>query len=324
MTALPGQIATRTSTLFHQPISVLGFGGSLYTSLDQKDVLHDFREAIQSAFDAGINHFDTAQSYGDGQGERIFGECLGHFKRDQYILASKMLLKKSKGETIDGVKTSLKNLATDYLDLFYIHWPAGDADPRPMMEGLEECRRNGLIRGIGVSNFSVEQIDLLREAGTVDIVQLCYNLLWRKHEEDLLPYCAKHGIGIFSYSSLAQGILTGKYPKEYQPGNDDARRHSVFFRPDVWPVVHEAVSAMQQLADESGTTLVELAIKWILHQKSVLSVIVGARSSEQILRSINAASGSVADGILDRLTAISSELKTTIPDTGNIFQYYPE
>lgn len=320
----PIGIAKRASHVFQQPISVIGFGGSLYASFEQHEVLRSFSEAIQAAFDAGINHFDTAQSYGDGQGERIFGDCLSHFEREQYILASKMLLKKSKKETIEGVKTSLNNLATDYLDLFYIHWPAGKTDPRPMMDGLEECRRQGLIRRIGVSNFSVEQLEVLREVGTVDVVQLCYNLLWRKHEGDLIPYCAKHGIGVFSYSSLAQGILTGKYPKEYQPGNDDARRNSVFFRPDVWPTVYKTVSAMQRLADECGVTLAELAIKWILHQPSILSVIVGARSSEQILRNINAASGSLAENVLDRLTAISAELNTTLPDTGNIFQYYPE
>jgi len=320
----PIRIAKRASHLFQQPISVLSFGGSLYASFDQPQVLQDFRGAIQAAFDAGINHFDTAQSYGDGQGERIFGDCLSHFERERYILASKMLLKKRKDETIKGVKASLRNLATDYLDLFYIHWPAGNTDSRPMMEGLEECRKNGLIRRIGVSNFSVEQLEVLREVGTVDVVQLCYNLLWRRHEEDLIPYCATHGISVFSYSSLAQGILTGKYPKEYQPADDDARRNSVFFRPDVWPTVYEAVSAMQRLADESGATLAELALKWILHQQSILSVIVGARSSEQIRRNIQALSVSISDNVLDRLTDISAELNTIIPDTGNIFQYYPE
>ncbi|GAK50274.1 aldo/keto reductase [Candidatus Moduliflexus flocculans] len=323
MTA-PLQIAKRTSHVFHQPISVLGFGGSLYASFDERQVLQDFKDAIQAAFEAGINHFDTAQSYGDGQGERIFGGCLSHFERERYILASKMLLKKGKDETVEGVKASLRNLATNYLDLFYIHWPAGNTDPRPMMEGLEECRRQGLIRHIGVSNFSVEQLEVLREAGTVDVVQLCYNLLWRRHEEDLIPYCAKHGIGIFSYSSLAQGILTGKYPKEYQPAEGDARRNSVFFRPDVWPTISDAVAAMQRLADESGATLVELAMAWLLRQPAILSIIVGARSSTQIRRNIQALFASISDNVLDRLTDISDELKATIPDTGNIFQYYPE
>ncbi|MCP4395924.1 MAG: aldo/keto reductase [bacterium] len=318
------QIGSRTFKLFDRPISVVGFGGSLYASFDQGDVLYNFKAAIQSAFDAGINHFDTAQSYGDGQSEHIFGECLGHWEREQFILASKMLLKKSKAETIEGVKTSLQNLASEYLDVFYIHWPSGDTDPQPMMEGLEECRQRGLLKGIGVSNFSVEQLEAAQKAGTVDVVQLCYNLLWRKHEEDLIPYCLENGIGIFSYSSLAQGILTGKYPQDYVPGNDDARQQSVFFRPDAWPLVHEGVSKMQRVAHESGATLVELAIQWILHQKSILSAIVGARSPGQILRHIKAASGSVDDSILDSLTHISDDLKKKIPDTGNIFQHYPE
>lgn len=317
-------IDKRSFKIFDQSISVLSFGGSLYVPFEQDGVLHDFKETIACAFNAGINHFDTAQSYHAGQGERVFAECLGQLERKHFLLASKMLLTKSRDEAIEGVNASLKNLRTEYLDIFYIHWPAGKTDPRPMMEGLEECRKRGLIRGIGASNFSVEQLEVLQQAGTVDIVQLCFNLLWRKHEKDLIPYCMKNGIGIISYSSLAQGILTGKYQKDYLPGADDARKQSVFFRDDVWPVVYKAVSEMQHIADESGIALVELAIKWLLRQKSILSILVGARSSEQILRNIRAASGSLDNTILKRLTQISDTVQDQIPDTGNIFQYYPE
>jgi aryl-alcohol dehydrogenase-like predicted oxidoreductase len=281
------------------------------------------------AFDSGINHFDTAQSYHNGQGECVFSECIEHWQREQIILASKMELKKSKDETLEGVKASLKNLNTDYLDIFYIHWPLGDTDPRPMMEGLEECRTKGMIKGIGVSNFSVEQLELLAEVGTVDIVQFCYNLLWRKHEEDLIPYCLQHDIGMIAYSALAQGILTGKYPEDYVPGNDDARARSVFFRDDAWPAVYESVLKMKYLGDEAGKSLVELAITWILRQDAVLSVLIGARSTGQVARNVSAVSGSVNDIIvddiiLDKLTHISHELEKKIPDTGNIFQYYPK
>ena len=169
-------IDKRSFEIFDQPISVLGFGGSLYTPITQADVAHDFQKAMICAFDAGINHFDTAQSYHDGGGERLFGECIKDWERKRYILASKMSLTKSKNEAIEGVKRSLKNLTSEYLDIFYIHWPLGNIDPRPMIEGLEECRRKGLIKGIGVSNFSVQQLELVRQAGTVDIVQFCYNL----------------------------------------------------------------------------------------------------------------------------------------------------
>ena len=202
MTAQTNLKDKRSFKIFDQPISMLGFGGSLYTSLEQIDALHDFKKAMICAFDSGINHFDTAQSYNNGQGEFLFSECIKNWKRDRFILASKMMLKKSKEETIEGVNTSLKSLSVDYLDVFYIHWPLGDTDPRPMMEGLEECRTRGVIKGIGVSNFSIEQLELLDQAGNVDIVQFGYNLLWRKHEEDLIPYCIKNDIGMISYSSL--------------------------------------------------------------------------------------------------------------------------
>jgi aryl-alcohol dehydrogenase-like predicted oxidoreductase len=247
-----------------------------------------------------------------------------HWTREQFILASKMALQKNQAETVEGVRASLKNLRTDYVDVYYIHWPSGDTDPRPMMEGLEECRSKGMIKSIGVSNFSVEQLELLGQAGTVDIVQFCYNLLWRKHEEDLMPYCRQYDIGMIAYSSLAQGILTGKYSEDYRPGNDDARAQSVFFRQDTWPAVYEAVSNMKAVADEAGKSLVEVAIKWILRQEAVLSVLIGARSPQQVARNVNIMAGSVDDIILDKLTRISQELEQKIPNTGNIFQYYPE
>lgn len=107
----------------------------------------------------------------------------------------------------------------------------------------------------------------------------------------------QHNIGMIAYSSLAQGILTGKYPKDYRPGNDDARAQSVFSREDAWPAVYDAVSNMKAIADDAGKSLVELAVKWILRQNVVLSVLIGACSPRQVARNVSILSGSVDDSI---------------------------
>ena len=112
---------------------------------------------------------------------------------------------------VDG---SLKRLQTDYIDLYYIHWPKAGRDMRREMEGLEKARRQGKIRAVGVSNFSAAQMRQVQEVGAIDAHQLGYNLLWRYAEEEVLPFCAEHKIAAVTYSTLAHGILAGKFARD--------------------------------------------------------------------------------------------------------------
>ena len=118
------------------------------------------------------------------------------------------------GEQPGGVQASRERLGRDCIDLFYIHWPRRGMDPAPMMEALEDARARGWIRFIGVSNFSVQQMRDASRAGRIDAHQLCYNLLWRFPEEDVIPWCRENRIVLVSYSSLAQGLLSGAMPRE--------------------------------------------------------------------------------------------------------------
>lgn len=302
--------------------SVLGLGCWLYGGTDwgaQSD--NDSLDAIKAAFERGITHFDTAQSYGRGHSEEILGSALKGVREKVFIASKMMFTPKQKVES--SIVNSLKRLKTDYIDLYYIHWPRKNADLEGMMEGLMNAREKGLIRGIGVSNFSVEQMERLLQVGKIDAHQFCYNLLWRWPEKQLVPFCVKNGISIITYSSIAQGILTGKFEKEieFEPG--DHRQNTVLFDKENWPAVYEGVENLKKIAASTGRTLLDLAIRWVLSRPGVSTVLVGARNSMQVELNTKALTGEIAPDVLNEMTLASDAIIKNIPDTGNIFRWYP-
>jgi myo-inositol catabolism protein IolS len=224
---------------------------------------------------------------------------------------------------IDAVDASRARLQTDVIDLYYIHWPRTGRDLRPWMEGLETARQEGKIRAIGVSNFSIAQMEQVAEAGHIDAHQMLYNLLWRFNERDLIPYCVEHQIAIVTYSSIAHGILAGRYPRDLQLPPGDQRRDILPFHDDVWPSVYEAVEEFKQVAESAGRPLIHMAIRWLLHQPSVTTVLVGARDARQAESNAQALEGTIADDVFEKLTVASDRAMKHIPDKGNPYGYYP-
>lgn len=308
--------------LIKKPLSRLGLGcwaigGADWGTQDDNDSI----DALKAAFERGITHFDTAQVYGKGHSEQLIGRALKGI-RDKVFIASKMMYTPcSKIEK--SIETSLKRLQTDYLDLFYIHWPKRNADLSEMMEALEKARQKGLICGIGVSNFSIDQMKEVMQVGKIDAHQICYNLLWRWAEKDLIPFCISNKISIVSYSSIAQGILTGKFEREFEFESGDHRINTTLFDDDVWPYVYEGVEQLKQIAVEAGRPLIDLVIHWIANRPGISSILIGARNSTQVEQNISAFRGYIDISILDRLSEISDSLQHKIPNTGNIFRWYP-
>lgn len=312
-----GTIPKESTTL---GLGCWAFGGSGWGS--QED--NDSRGAINTALEASINHLDTAQGYGDGRSEKIVGEFMPQH-RDKVFLATKMFPSSTptREEATAAVETSLGRLQTDSIDLFYIHWPKAGVDLRPLVEGLEDARGEGKIRGIGVSNFSVEQLNQVMQAGTIDAHQVGYSLFWRFPEKDVIPFCEQHGIATISYSSIAQGILTGKFGPEPKFPEGDQRAGNVLFDPAVYPHLHAGVEQLKRLSQECGHSLLSLAIQWCAAQPGIASVLVGARNGDQVRMNVEAMESEVPADILQRMTAISDEVHQKIPDTGNIFRFYP-
>ena len=294
------------------------FGGAQWGGQDDGDSI----QAMQAALEWGMNHFDTAEGYGRGHSEEVVGRFLAG-RRDEVFLATKGFLGADNFDMTDKVEASRRRLGTDWIDLYYIHWPRKGRDMRPAMASLARAQAAGKIGAIGVSNFSVEQMEQVSEAGPIAAHQLCYNLFWRFPEREVIGYCAEHGIAVVTYSSIAQGILTGKFPRQVTFPAGDQRPSTVLFRPDVWPHVYEGVEELKSLAAETGRPLTDLAIRWVARRRAVTSVLVGARGAAQVRLNAAAMSGEVPDGVFDRMTEVGDRVMRHVPDEGNIFGIDP-
>ncbi|MFC1975090.1 aldo/keto reductase [Chloroflexota bacterium] len=305
-------------------LNPLALGGSVFgTNQWSGERATELLATMEAALQNGINHFDTAGGYGDGSSERLLGQFLTG-KRERVFLASKANIDELDVQAaLEQVNGSLERLQTDEIDLYYIHWPRQGKDLRPFMEGLEQARQQGKIKAVGVSNFSVEQMAQVAEVGQIDAHQLCYSLLWRFAEQEIMPYCREHGIAVVTYSSIAQGVLTGKFPRQPKLEPDDLRANTVHFDPAVWPHVYEAVEELKVLAQEVKRPLTHLAIRWVLHQEDVNTALVGARKPEQVTRNVEALAGEIPARVFEKMTEISNAAIKHIPDTGNMYRYYP-
>lgn len=275
---------------------------------------------IDAALAAGVNHFDTAQDYGAGRSETVVGKALE--SHPEAFVATKMQLAGAQ-ETREGVQASRDRLRRDCIDLFYIHWPQTGKDPGPMMEALEEARARGSVRYVGVSNFSVKQMQDASRAGRIDVHQLCYNLLWRFPEEDVIPYCRQNRIALVTYSSLAQGLLSGSMPREPRFAPGDPRPETVYYQKDVWPHVRDGVEELGRIAAEAGRPLAHLALQWLVDSGWISSVLVGSRSRAHLASNLAAFDDPVDAAVMRGFDEASRRIQLYIPRVGNIFKYYP-
>lgn len=319
---LPARIGSSGRT--HAPLGLGGttFSPTQWSGQDDADLL----AAMQTSLDAGITHFDTASGYGNGYSERLIGRFLSAEtgRRDRVFLASKASLNEiSAAAILSEIDGSRQRLQSDVIDLYYIHWPRTGKDLRPLMDGLETARSQGKIGAVGVSNFSVAQMEQLMTVGRIDAHQMGYHLLWRFPERDVIPFCAAHGIAVVTYASLAHGILVGKLPRRPEFPEGDQRRIISLLRPDVWKELYEPVAAMKAVAERTGRPLAHLAIRWLLHRSTVTAVLVSARNAKQAAANAQALDGSIDESVFAELTAISDRAMPHVPDEGNPYGYHP-
>lgn len=282
-------------------------------------------QTMQIALQYGINHFDTATGYGSGSSEKVIGQFFANplfaGRREQVFLASKADVVATAQAMLDNVRSSLERLQTNAVDLYYIHWPDSQVDMRPAMEGLETARQKGWVRAVGVSNFSVADMEQVSQVGHIDSHQLGYNLFWRFRERDVIAACRERGIPVVTYSSLAQGILTGKFPRQLDLPPGDQRRSIIFFQKKTWPIIYAAVEQLKALAAEVSRPLPHLAIRWTLAQPGIVCALAGARSPEQVRENAAAMQGEIPAGVFERMTAISDAVMNQLPDTGNMYSF---
>lgn len=243
-------------------------------------------KAIRRAFESGITTIDTAEVYGEGHSEKIVSQALKDV-RDKVVYATKVFANHLKyDDVITACHNSLTNLQTDYIDLYQIHWPSGtwNSDIVPIeetMHALNDLKQQGKIRAIGVSNFSCEQLAEALQYGEIESIQPPYSLFWRGVEKDIQPYCVEKNISILAYSSLAQGILTGKFDTNPTFAEGDHRKNNRLFQSPHWERVQTALTQLKPIAQQYNCTLAQLSIAWLIRQPKT-NAIVGARNVTQV------------------------------------------
>ena len=280
-------------------VSVLALGtwafGGDWGSFDDEEA----KATIHAALDRGVTLFDTAQGYGFGVSERLLASALWQrVKREQVIVATKGGLRQDGDNLLrdlsakwlrQGVESSLRNLETDYIDLYQLHWPDPKTPAEETAGALEKMVGEGKIRHAGVSNFSPQQMDELARYGRVETDQPPYHMFRREIERDVLPYCAKHDIGVLAYGPLAHGLLSGRMTTKTTFAQDDWRSKSSDFTGERFRRNLAVVTRLQQYADSRGITLPQLAVAWVISHPAVHVAIVGARRASQLDTTLPAA-----------------------------------
>jgi aryl-alcohol dehydrogenase-like predicted oxidoreductase len=280
-------------------------------------------ECIRTAYDLGINFFDTANVYRRGEAEEVMGQALKDIRRDTYVLATKVFFPMHDGPNGRGLSrkhimeqcdASLRRLGVDYVDLYQCHRYDVNTPLEETLRALDDLVTQGKVLYVGVSEWSAVQIadavSIARQLNLDRIVsnQPIYNMLVRYIEPDIIPLCEREGIGQIVFSPLAQGILTGKYkPGEQPPADSRAANPEVnsFMGGDL--MSDETLSAVQELqglAQESGYSLVHMALAWVLRQSNVSAAIIGASRPEQVVDNAQAADLRLSDDVLDRIDEI--------------------
>jgi len=279
-------------------------GKQMWVGIDDRES----EQAIRAALDAGITTFDTAEIYGNGHSESVLGRALGA-DRSRVVIATKVFSNHlAHDQVIEACHRSLKNLGTDYIDLYQIHWPPGSfGGPRVPVEeplqALEKLLGQGKIRAMGVSNFPRALLETSLAHSRIESLQPPYSLFWRQAEEQELPYCRDHDITVLAYSSMAQGLLTGKFGPDHQFAKGDHRSANKLFASPHYERVQAALEQLRPLAAEKDITLGQLALAWVIHQPGVCAI-VGARHAEQAVQNAAAANVRLSDADLDRMDRI--------------------
>ncbi len=300
-------------------------GGDYWGPQDQKDV----DAVVGRAIERGANFFDTAEAYNEGRSEEALGLALKG-RRQQAIIGAKIPPNFAQPDILrQHCEASLRRLQTDVIDLYMVHWPVSDPYVQEAFETLQSLQSEGKIRFVGVSNFGVHQLDqALSTGGRIVANQLCYNLLSRAIEFELIPYCVHHGLGILAYMPLLQGLLTGKYfSADDMPAVRTRTRH---FRPDRAGSRHgepgaeaetfAAVQGIREIAQELHVPMSQLALAWILSRPEITSIIAGIRTIEQLEMNLAGVQYSLLPGVVDRLDRLTQSLRDQLGPSPDYFQ----
>lgn len=270
-------------------------------------------KTLHAALDCGINFFDTAYAYGaNGESEKLIARAISG-RRASVVLATKCGLAWDENveRVIDGrpvtlkrqVDESLSRLTVDHVDLLYLHAPDPNTPVADSAGALREIMAAGKTRLVGVSNFSVDQLEVFHALCPISVVQPPYNMLQRQIEKDIVPWCESNDISLAVYWPLLKGLLGGKLPRDhvFQPG--DGRAKYPMFQGDEWEKNQAFVDDLRKIALECNRTIAQIAVRWTLQQAGITAALCGAKRASQIEETAAAMRFSLGEQQLGQIAA---------------------
>lgn len=303
-------------------ISAVGFGcwevSGTYGAIDAAQ----FERAVHRALDGGLTCFDTAEAYGMGISERALGNALGARRRDVCVVTKVGVgypeapnrRDSSRARIMASLDQSLRNLGTDYVDVYLIHWPDPNTPFDETFRALDDAVRAGKARYIGVSNFRLDQLKECMKLRRIDVVQYGWNMFDRRMRQEIFPWCRANEVGVMAYGSLAYGMLTGTFHADMEFDEADWRSKRgalgslnlfrTLFGPDHFTRNLQAVEALKPLAAKYGKTLPQFALRWTLSHPAIATGLVGFRRPEEVAENIGALAFTIADHDMAAVDAI--------------------
>lgn len=293
---------------------------------DEKDSI----ETVRAALDAGIVSFDTAEAYANGLSDEILGKALGEDRSKVSIFSKLHVNSMGKNDVIASCEAGLKRLRTDYIDLYQIHWPSATVPLDETMEQLIKLKEQGKIRAIGVSNFGIEDLTEAFKYNVVVTNQMAYSMLFRGLEYSILPFCRSNNIGVLTYSSLAQGLLSGKYltADDFPVGRARTKIFSTSKREGAKhggegceEIAFKAISDVKKICAEIGEDMADVALAWSIAQDGITSVIAGGRTAQQALTNAKGGNLNLSADVLKALSDATNPVKEFIGDDADPWSF---
>lgn len=297
-----GKTDIRISRITH---GCMELGGGRWKTMDKETNIR----LLHTALDHGITTFDTAEGYGAGTSERIVGEALKG-KRQECVIATKVLKEHLHAADVrKAAEGSLRRLGTDYIDLLYVHWPNDEIPIEETMGEFAKLKQEGKIRAIGVSNFSIAQLQAAMQVTTIDALQPEYNLLTRNIENGLLTFCQDNQISVLTYNSIAKGILSGAFHfGGVKLDAEDFRNEKPLFSAHNLQAEAPLLKVLQKTAQAHGATISQIAAAWVMAQEGVSSAIIGTQNEKHFVENLESVDICLGEEEVRQLSDVSSSV----------------
>ena len=303
-------------------VSAIGFGcweiSGTYGAIDAVE----FERAVRRALDAGINCFDTAEAYGMGISEQALGRALGS-GRGEACLVTKVGVgypeapnrrDSGRARIMASIEQSLRNLATDHVDVYLIHWPDLNTPFEETFRALDDVVRQGKARYVGVSNFRPTQLETCMRLRRIDVVQYGWNMFDRRMQREIFPWCVANNVGVMAYGSLAYGMLTGTFHSDMEFDETDWRSKRgmlgglnlfrTMFGPEHFPRNLQTVEELRALSAKYRKTLPQFALHWTLSHPAIHTGLVGFRRPEEVDENLGALGFTISQQDMATIDAI--------------------